>query len=145
MSSKHRFQSQRLTGRLFIEQGRLCMVLAVDHETGLATVSQQIDGHRLLEERPVADLIGMIAANGKIILDGLSAKETESRAFERGDAWYFSSREGEQGPFDDEVTARSALKKHILSAQEEGRPGPGRKVDDDRHQPLVSDLTLQES
>ena len=30
-------------------------------------------------------LIGMIAANGKIILDGLSAKETESRAFERGE------------------------------------------------------------
>jgi len=44
----------------------------------------------------------------------VECRRTESRTFERDSRWYFSSREGEVGPFDSEAEAIEDLEGYLM-------------------------------
>ena len=54
-------------------------------------------------------------------LDGLNAQRNKSRLLEKDDGWYFTTRDGEKGPYASEKQAERRLTKYILLAQEEQR------------------------
>jgi len=72
---------------------------------------------------PISEVIDRLGSSNTLKLDRLSSEETEERVVEKNNHWFFKAREGEYGPFESEKTAKHALKRHILSAQEEGRTG----------------------
>ena len=107
----------RLEGRLFVEQGMLFYVLHVDSNTGMARVSVREDGKQSVVEMPVHEIGAKVGACNQLALDGLESQQTANRAFEGDDGWYFKAREGEFGPFVDEVTAKKELKNYIIKVQ----------------------------
>ena len=99
------------------------MVLEADSRTGLAKASCRPQDTTEIIELPISEVIDRLGNSSTLKLDGLSAQETEERVLYKDDRWFFQAREGEFGPFDDEDHANRALKRHSLSAQEEGRTG----------------------
>lgn len=123
----------RLEGRLFADDGCLFMVLSVDEEQGLATVSCRVEGTRQVVEMPIDQVYQRISSERSLILDNLNSSETLRRVYEDKDGWYFVSREGAQGPFDSKDTAANQLCRYILSMQTQAmetpavpRPSPNR-------------------
>ena len=125
--SKYTYHALRFQGRLFVKDALLYLVLDVDPETGTTRASCKPGEFTEFHEFSLAEVSSLIAKSGHLILDGLNAQKTAKRIFERDEAWYFQSREGEQGPYDTAAKASAALKKHILNAQEQGDLGPGRE------------------
>lgn len=107
----------RLEGRLFVEQGKLYYILHVDTATGMARVSVRSDGQQTVVEMPVNDIGAKVGACAQLSLDGLESPTTAFRVLERSDGWYFKAREGEFGPFKDEVCAQTELKSYIIKVQ----------------------------
>ena len=118
MSSNVSALSSRFEGRLFVDQGRLYYVIEVDNKAAEARVSCRIDGETQIVTMPVADVAAELSAHPNLMLDGLNKPETEQRVFQADQAWYYSSREGDQGPFDNQADAKAALKNYIIAAQE---------------------------
>lgn len=114
--------AQRTVGRLFSKDGRLHMVLEADSHSGFPKVSCRLDDGPRVIDMSIGEVIKHLSSS-TLKLDGLSAEGTEERVIERNNRWYFKAREGEQGPFADQETAKRALRHYILSAQEEGRTG----------------------
>ncbi len=105
----------RLDGRLFVKEGRLCMVIESNHTTGEARVSMQLNGQRTVVDMPLTEVCSRISA--QLILDNLNSAETAERVIEREDGWYFQSREGQIGPYASDVQARDQLREYIVNAQ----------------------------
>ena len=99
------------------------MVLEVDSATGCAKVSYREGEVTQIITMPVSEVVGFLGSGNTLKLDKLSASETDERVIEKDSRWFFHAREGEHGPFADESMAKRELKRHILSAQEEGRTG----------------------
>ncbi len=72
---------------------------------------------------PISEVIDHLWTSNALKLDRLSSEETTQRVVEKDSHWFFQAREGEYGPYASVQTATHALKRHILSAQEEGRTG----------------------
>lgn len=115
--------AQRSVGRLFSKGGRLHLVLGVNTVTGMVTASFRSADQTEVIELPIAEVLERLSGDRSLKLDGLSAKSTEARVVEKHNGWFFRAREGEVGPYNDEVAAQRALRQHILSAQEDGRTG----------------------
>ena len=115
--------AQRTVGRLFAKGGHLHLVLEVDSATGCAKVSFCEDDQTQIISMPISEVVGFLGSGNTLKLDKLSSTETDERVVEKDDRWFFHAREGEHGPFADENMAKRELKRHILSAQEEGRTG----------------------
>ncbi len=113
--------AQHTVGRLFSKAGCLHLVLEVNSATGIAHVSCRISDATEVIVMPISEVIDRLGSSNTLKLDRLSSEETEERAVEKNNHWFFKAREGEYGPFESEKTAKRALKRHILSAQEEGR------------------------
>ena len=69
-----------------------------------------------------------------------------SRIFRLNDAWYFSSREGEQGPFQSESVAKKELETYIKllvspDVEEKGAPANGSTASGEN--PSASDIDKQ--
>jgi hypothetical protein len=107
----------RLEGRLFADDGCLFMVLGVDEEQGLATVSCRVAGTRQVVEMPIDQVYQRISSERALILDNLNGSETLRRVHEGEDGWYFVSREGAQGPFVSKDVAANQLCRYILTMQ----------------------------
>ncbi len=107
----------RLEGRLFSDQGRLHLILDVDTERNVARVSFRADDEQHLAELPLTDVCAKLATGGHLKLDGLTAEATARRVIEEDDGWYFTTREGPEGPFPDPESARTALNRFILDKQ----------------------------
>ena len=112
--------THRIIGRLFSKGGCLHLVLDVD-SAGFARVSCRVDDVTEVIVMPVSEVIDQLGRGNTLKLDKLSDKETEERVVEKDRHWFFEAREGEHGPFASEQKAKRALKRHILTSQEEGR------------------------
>lgn len=109
------------------------MVLRVDEEQALATVSCRVEGSRQVVEMPIDQVYQRISSERTLILDNLNSGETLRRVYVEKDGWYFLSREGAQGPFVSRDAAAHQLCRYILSMQTrameapaEPRPSPNR-------------------
>lgn len=107
--------ANRIEGRLFSEGNRLCMVVHVDPEQGVAQVSSRIDGKRQLLPMSIAEVTDRLAAG--LQLDALGAAEAASRILEKAEGWFFQAREGHKGPYKTSLEAKRALSRHIADAQ----------------------------
>jgi len=105
----------RLEGRLFAEEGRLCLVLEADPDTGMAQVSRCVDSERQVIPMPIADVCSRLATN--VDLDSLGKENKSDRTVEKDDGWYACAREGDIGPFETQKQAAKALEDHIRELQ----------------------------
>lgn len=116
----------RFEGRMFVEGGILFLVVESDPEAGTARVSGRVDGETQVVDMPIADIARRLAAGNELKLDNLNGPGAEKRVVRRADKWFFTSREGLQGPFGSGTETRLRLTRHILAMQSPGAP-PSRR------------------
>ncbi len=109
--------ASRFEGRLFSDKGCLYLVLEVDTESGFAKVSCRTDGEQQVIQMPVSEVGLRLSSSSNLRLDGLSTADTSNRIIQQTDGWFFTTREGSQGPYLSDTEANLALSKYILSAQ----------------------------
>ena len=107
--------ANRFEGRLFTNNGHLCLVLDVDLEMGVARVSFRENGERRISQIPVTELSVMLGNSAGV--DSLNSDQTASRVAKESDGWWFATREGRQGPYASESDAQSALTAMLLETQ----------------------------
>ena len=109
--------TSRFEGRLFSAEGRLYFVLDVDPASGLARISCRVDGRQQVIEMPIAEVGLRLSSSSNLRLDGLRTADTSNRIIQQTDGWFFTTREGPNGPYVSKTEAECALSRHILSAQ----------------------------
>lgn len=109
--------ANRFVGRLFSENGRLHFVLDVDTESGIARVSFRADGQQQIAHMTIAEVGLRLEATPALCLDGLESDSTAKRIAKRADGWFFTTREGQKGPYESESEANAALNQYIVAAQ----------------------------
>ena len=107
----------RFEGRLFADDGRLFLVVEANETTGVARVTCRIAGERRVLEMPLTEVSRRISAGANLSLDNINGTESKSRVVNRDDGWYFSTREGLQGPYSSEDEARTELGNFVIAAQ----------------------------
>lgn len=111
----------RLEGRLFTESGRLFMVVHADEANDQAQVTFRVNEATQVLDLPFSEAAARVAKGAKLILDNLNSPEAAKRILEMKDGWYFTSREGQMGPYESREEAGQHLGRHILSMQETGQ------------------------
>lgn len=109
--------TSRFEGRLFSQEGRLYFVLDVDTASGVARVSCRVDGRQQVIEMPISEVGIRLSSGTNLRLDGLGTADTSNRIIQQTDGWFFTTREGPNGPYESKAEAERALSRHILSAQ----------------------------
>ena len=109
--------ASRMEGRLFSEEGRLYFILDVDTDSGFARVSFRADGIQQIIRMSISEVGLRLSSGTSLLLDGLGTADTSNRIIQRNDGWFFSTREGLNGPYRSDTDANLALGKYILSAQ----------------------------
>jgi len=107
----------RFEGRLFLEDGRLCMVVEADESRGVGRVSSRADGQTKVVEMPLSEIGQRLSMSTKMTLDSIGAATSTQRVQQQSDGWYFSAREGLIGPFATQAEAQKELTGHMLSSQ----------------------------
>jgi len=107
----------RFEGRLFVDKGRLCMVVEADELTGVGRVSSRVDGKTIVTEMPVAEIAQRLSMAAKMTLDSIGSATAARRIEQRADGFFFTAREGLQGPFASTEEAEEELDRHLLMAQ----------------------------
>ena len=108
---------KRFEGRLFAEEGRLCLIVEVKEEERIARVSCCIDGQRTILEMPIAEVSKRLSAGTELVLDNLNSEQASKRVVQKEDGWYFSAREGLKGPYGSPEEAEAGLQEHVIAAQ----------------------------
>ena len=109
--------ASRYEGRLFLDEGRLHFVLAVDSASGVARVSCRVNGEPQVLQMPISEVGWHLSSSSNLRLDGLSDAHSANRIIRRADGWFFTTREGPNGPYPSETKASSALSVYIQSAR----------------------------
>lgn len=109
---------KRAEGRLINLEGQLGLVLAVDCETQIARISCKVGDKRQIIELELQQLALLLTEQQGSSHDNLQS--SGDRVSEESGAWYFSSRDGKQGPFGSEEEARAELKAYVLAQQASG-------------------------
>lgn len=107
----------RFEGRLFTEGGCLFMVVRANELTDEARVTCRIDGHTQVIDMPLSDVASRIAKCSGLILDNLNGPSAAKRLLQKEDGWYFSSREGDQGPYASKKEVSNELVRYVLCMQ----------------------------
>ncbi len=111
--------ANRFEGRLYTDNGHLCLVLDVDIEMGLARVSFRENGERQIVQLPVTELSARLGNQADV--DAAHSDEAASRVTKEVDGWWFATREGRQGPFASKSEAQSALTALLLERQADAK------------------------
>jgi hypothetical protein len=107
--------ANRLEGRLFVDSGRLCLVLEVDTAAGTARISRRTEnGHEVMQV-PLSEVGLRLSGHAGAPLDALNAPATVERIFRRDGGWFVYAREGLLGPFNSNAEAKRALQSVMLS------------------------------
>ena len=109
--------ASRMEGRLFSAEGRLYFILDVDTDSGFARVSCRADGVQQIIEMSISEVGLRLSSGSNLLLDNVSTEDTSNRIIQRNDGWFFSTREGLNGPYLSDTEANLALNKYILSVQ----------------------------
>lgn len=107
----------RFEGRLFVDEGRLCMVVEADEASGTGRVSTRIDGKQTIVSMPLADIAMNLSSTTKLSLDNLGSAQSKQRVLKKEDGWFFAAREGLKGPFPSDKQAERELDQYIIAAQ----------------------------
>ena len=107
----------RYEGRLFTDDGRLCMVIEADPESGIGRVSTRIDGQQQMLEMPLSEIGNKIAAAAGLTLDTVNSETQTARVIRKPDGWFFNAREGLKGPYQSSEAAERELNEYVISAQ----------------------------
>lgn len=107
----------RYEGRLFTEDGRLCMVIHADQENGIGQVSTRIDGKQQVIEMPLSEIGNKIAAAAGITLDSVNSETQTARVIRKPDGWFFNAREGLKGPYQSSESAERELNEYVIASQ----------------------------
>lgn len=105
----------RFEGRLFVKDGRLCMVVEANEASGIGRVSFRVDGQQQMVEMPLSEVGQRISAGTNLVLDNVSGTELSKRILRKPDGWFFSAREGLKGPYQSGEEAERELSQYILS------------------------------
>ena len=76
----------------------------------------------MVEQWPLAEIGTRLSRENGLLLDGLARADKSERITEKDEGWFFTSREGLQGPFKTHAGASKALQDYILATQ--GTPAP---------------------
>ena len=107
--------TNRLAGRLFADNGFLCMVVDIDPASDTATVSSQ---GRIIA-MPLSSVEDKLSAYANLTLDNLNTEGTIHRLVSTEAGWFFKTREsGLTGPYDSRQKAKEAMNQYIISIQE---------------------------
>ena len=98
-------------------EGRLYFVLDVDTQSGIARVSCRVDGVQQVIQMPVSEVGLRLSSGSNLLLDSLNIEDTSNRIIQQSDGWFFTTREGLNGPYPTDTIANLALSEHILSVQ----------------------------
>lgn len=109
--------AKRYEGRLFVEDGRLHMVVEVDVNSGTAYVSCNDGTGPRVQPWRVMDVGARLSSENGLLLDGLARADQSERITEKDEGWFFTSREGLQGPYASHAAATDALKQFLLVTQ----------------------------
>ena len=109
--------AKRYEGRLFVDNGRLNMVVEVDVDSGTAYVSCNDGTGPKVNPWPVTEVGNRLSSENGLMLDGMARADESERITEKEEGWFFTSREGLQGPFKSHTQAGKALKDYILTTQ----------------------------
>ena len=109
---------KRAEGRLINLDGQLGLVLAVDCDAQVARVSCKVGEERQIIDLDLSQLALLLTEQQGATHDNLQS--SGDRVSEENGAWYFSSRDGKQGPFGSEDEARDELKAYVLAQQASG-------------------------
>lgn len=109
--------ASRMEGRLFSEEGRLYFILDVDTDSGFARVSCRADGVQQVIQMSISEVGLRLSSGSNLLLDNVSGEDTSNRIIQQNDGWFFSTREGLNGPYRSDDDANMALNKYILSVQ----------------------------
>jgi hypothetical protein len=111
---------QRFEGRLFADAGCLYLVVQTSEAAGTARVSCRQDGRPRVVEMPLAEVARRMSAGGNLLLDNADGAVAAKRLVRKPDGWFFSAREGHQGPFPSEAEAKRALGRYLVTVQSGG-------------------------
>jgi len=117
----------RYEGRLFAESGVLFLVVEANLKTSTARVSCRVEGDLQLVEMPLEDVQARLAATGELKLDNVNGPNAEKRIVKQNAKFFFSSREGNQGPFASAEDAKHALACYIIASQSDRDNPPQRR------------------
>jgi len=109
--------AKRYEGRLFVEDGRLHMVVEVDVDNDTALVSCNNGSGPRVDPWPIAEIGNRLSSENGLLLDGMTRADQSERITEKDEGWFFTSREGLQGPFKTHAETAKALKDYILATQ----------------------------
>jgi len=109
---------RRCEGRLFTESGVLFLVVSADERQGTARVSCRVAGELQVLDMPLADVTKRLTANADLKLDNLNGPNAVKRIVSQDGEWFFTAREGLQGPFATSEEAKRGLARYILSMQD---------------------------
>ncbi len=109
--------AKRYEGRLFVDDGRLHMIVEVDVDNSTAYVSSNDGSGPQVNPWPVTEVGNRLSSENGLLLDGLARADESERLTEKEEGWFFTSREGLQGPFKNHTQAGKALKDYILTTQ----------------------------
>ncbi|MEM7077580.1 MAG: DUF6316 family protein, partial [Pseudomonadota bacterium] len=107
----------RLEGRVFVKNGLMCLITEVDNDQRTARISYTDGEQRIVEQMEIAEVSALVAVSVGIQYDNLNSSRTMARISEQNDGWYFSAREGDQGPYKTEKRAQQELRRFLLNAQ----------------------------
>lgn len=111
--------ASRLEGRLFADNGSLCLVLEADPASETAIVSS----HGGVTTMPLSSVEDKLSAYAYMTLDNLNSERTIHRIVSSDAGWYFKTREsGLAGPYESREKAKEAMDQYIISAQEGRKP-----------------------
>lgn len=108
---------RRFEGRLFTDDGILFLVVAADHATETARVSCRVEGTTQVVDMPLSEVARRLTARPDLKLDNLNGPNAARRIVCQDGEWFFTAREGLQGPFDTSDAAKHGLARHILRMQ----------------------------
>ena len=108
---------RRFEGRLFTEDGMLFLVVAADHTQETARVSCRVEGTTQVVDMPLSEVARRLTANPDLKLDNLNGPDAARRIVCQDGEWFFTAREGMQGPFDTSDAAKHGLARHVLRMQ----------------------------
>ena len=112
---KARTTTSRLEGRLFADNGFLCMVVDADPANDTASVSSQ---GRLIT-MPLSSVADKLSAYAYLTLDNLNSERTIHRIVSTDEGWFFKTRgAGLAGPYTSRDEAKDAMNQYIIRVQE---------------------------
>jgi len=93
------------------------MVIRVDDDAGIGLVSFRAEDQQQLIEMPLTEIGLRITSSRQPVLDNINSQKSFARVSSSKEGWFFTAREGLQGPYQTEDEAQRELGQYIVATQ----------------------------